>query len=342
MAKWLVGEGKEKDIVISSRIRLARNLSDKKFPQFMSNEEGKKVIDMVNASVKQSKDSILQGFDFYDLNSVSPLNRIVFIENHLISPRLIERPQISGFWLKNDEKITIMINEEDHIRIQVLLPGLNMEKGWEICSEVDDEIEANLDYAFDEEFGYLTSCPTNVGTGLRASVMVHLPCFVITGNINTVLQAVNQVGLTVRGLYGEGTEAMGNIFQISNQVTMGDSEKEIIQKLNNVVMQIITKERDLRRALLDKRSIEIEDKVYRSLGILKNSRIISSKEAMKLLSNVRMGIVMGIIKDIDINVIDNLMIESQPASLQKHFKNELSTKDRDIKRAEAIRENIIG
>lgn len=342
MAKWLIGEGREKDIVISSRIRLARNISNKKFPQFVTDEEGREIINIVNSSLRQSKSFLLQDFNFYDLSIMSPLNRTVFIENHLISPRLTKRPQISGFWLKNDEKVTVMINEEDHIRIQVILPGLNMEKGWDICSEVDDEIEANLNYAFDEEFGYLTSCPTNVGTGLRASVMVHLPCFVMTGNINTVLQAVNQVGLTVRGLYGEGTEAMGNIFQISNQVTLGDTEENIIKKLNNVVMQIIAKERDLRKILLDKRSIEIEDKVYRSFGILKNSRIISSKEAMKLLSNVRMGIVMGIIKDVDINIIDNLMIDSQPASLQKRYNKELSARERDIKRAEMIRQNITG
>lgn len=201
-------------------------------------------------------------------------------------------------------------------------------------------LESNLKYAFDESFGYMTCCPTNVGTGLRASVMVHLPGLVLTGHINQVLQAVSKIGLTVRGLYGEGSSALGNLFQISNQTTLGESEEDIIQKLRSIVLQIITKERYAMLSLLNNRKVEIEDKVFRSLGILQNSRIISSKESMELLSNVRMGINMGMIKSVELNTISNLMIETQPASIQKQSEHELTVAERDIKRSEIIRDKI--
>ncbi|MBU5293682.1 protein arginine kinase [Anaerosalibacter bizertensis] len=338
MVKWLNEKGLEDDVVISSRVRIARNIEDVRFPQAARKEESEKVTKDILEAVKNSNKN--DNYKFFEIGRLSSLDKNVFIEKHLISPNLIQKPDMSSFLLRDDEKVTIMINEEDHLRLQILLPGLNLEEGWKLCSSIDDGLEEYLDYAFDEKFGYLTSCPTNTGTGLRASVMLHLPSLVLTGYANNIFQAVSQIGLTVRGLYGEGTKALGNIFQISNQTTLGETEEEIIQKLKNVVIQIINKEREIRENLLETRSVEIEDKVLRSLGILKYSRIISSEESMKLFSDVKMGIDMGIIKNIESKDIINLMMLTQPASLQEYFKEDLNVKKRDIKRSELIREKI--
>lgn len=340
MVKWLEGRNSTDDIVISSRIRLARNLEDIKFPHMLNTQEGQGIIDKVKNAILDSNTVLSRDFNFYRLREMLQTDSKAFIEKHLISPALMEKPEISGFLLRKDEKVTIMINEEDHIRLQVILPGLNLEDALDLGNKIDDILEENLVYAFDEKLGYLTTCPTNVGTGLRASVMVHLPCLVLNGYINKVLQAVTQIGLTVRGLYGEGTSAMGNIFQISNQTTLGESEEEIIQKLKKVVLQIVQKERNAKENLVKNKKIEVEDKVYRSLGVLKNARIISSKEAMKLLSDVRMGMEMGILKDGDASIIDKLMIITQPANIAKYFGKDLAPQERDIKRAKLIRERL--
>lgn len=340
MISWLEGEGKEKDIVLSSRIRLARNIENIKLPHLMTVPEAKKVIKIVEEAIITNNKSTDNKFEIYEIDKLSPLERNIFVEKHIISPSLLEKPNLSAFLLRKDEKVTIMVNEEDHIRIQVLLPGFNIEEGWKIGNEIDDLLESNTIYAFDERFGYMTCCPTNAGTGLRASVMVHLPGLVLTGYINQVLQAVNQIGLTVRGLYGEGSSALGNLFQISNQTTLGESEEDIMGKLRSIVLQIITKERYAMLSLLNSRKVEIEDKVFRSLGILQNSRIISSKESMELLSNVRMGINMNMLKNINLNTINNLMIETQPANIQNQSEHELTVTERDIKRSEIIRDKI--
>jgi len=340
MSKWFEGTGNDSDIVISSRIRLARNIEDIKFPYLMSVAEAKELTQMVTNAVVNRSSALSGQFKLYEINKLSELERNVFVEKHLISPSLLENPEISSFLLKDDEKVTIMINEEDHLRIQVLAGGLQLKQGWELCTKIDDLLEENLKYAFDEKYGYLTRCPTNVGTGLRASVMMHLPCLTLTGYINKVLQAVSQVGLTVRGIYGEGTGALGNIFQISNQTTLGESEEEIIQKIKSIVTQIISKERETRKALLSNKRIAIEDKVYRALGVLQNARIMTSKESMKLLSDVRMGVEMNIINGLDMSTLNYLLINIQPASIQKLSKNEMSIKERDIKRAEFIREKL--
>ncbi len=339
MTSWLEGEGKEKDIVLSSRIRLARNIEDIKFPHLMTMTDAKEVIKIVEDAIINNETTDI-GFELFEVEKLSPLERNIFVEKHIISPSLLEKPTLSAFLLRKDEKATIMVNEEDHIRIQVLLPGFDLEEGWEISNTIDDLLESHTKYAFDENFGYLTCCPTNVGTGLRASVMLHLPGLVLTGYINQVLQAVSQIGLTVRGLYGEGSSALGNLFQISNQTTLGESEEDIIQKLRSIVLQIVTKERHAMLGLLNNKKIEIEDKVYRSLGILQNSRIISTKESMELLSNVRMGINMSLIKNIDLNTVNNLMIETQPANIQNKSEHELTVAERDVKRSELIREKM--
>ncbi len=340
MANWLNGDGPYNDIVISSRIRLARNLENISFSQIMSTEEANNVKNQIKDIAYNSDNPVFSDFNYYPIENISLLNRKILVEKHLISPGLLENPDISAFLLKKDQKVTIMINEEDHIRIQVLNPGLSLEECWEQCSNIDDSLDENLRYAFDTKYGYITACPTNAGTGLRASVMLHLPSLVMTNYINKVLQAVSQIGLTVRGVYGEGTDIMGNLFQISNQTTLGKTEEEIIEKLKNIVLQIIDKERDSREKLFNTQGIYIEDKIFRSLGVLKNARIISSKEAMSLLSDVRMGVDMGIIKNVDLNIVNNLMITTQPANVQKYAKVELSSQERDMKRAELIREKI--
>lgn len=338
MVKWLNEKGLEDDVVISSRIRIARNIEGVKFPQTMNKEEiGETTKDILEA-VKNSYEK--DNYQFYEIGRLPSLEKNVLIEKHLISPNLIQNPDMSSFLLRDDEMVTIMINEEDHLRVQTLFPGLNLEEGWKLSNSIDDALEEHLNYAFDEKFGYLTSCPTNVGTGLRASVMLHLPALVFTGYGNNIFQAVSQIGLTVRGLYGEGTKALGNIFQISNQTTLGESEKEIIQKLKNVVMEIIDKEREIRNNLMETRAAEVEDKVLRSFGLLKYSRTMSSEESMELLSNVKMGIDMGIIKEVGSKDVISLMLLTQPASLQTYFKEDLNAKERNIKRSELIREKI--
>lgn len=231
-----------------------------------------------------------------------------------------------------------MINEEDHIRIQTLFPGFNLNDAWKLCSAIDDKLGEKFEYAFDEKWGYLTACPTNVGTGLRASVMLHLPCISMTKTINSLVEGLREIGLTVRGLYGEGSEALGNLYQISNQVTLGVSEEEIINKLNKVVYQIIQRERKTREYLKDNKTIELENRVYRSYGILSYARIMSSKEAMKHLSNIRLGWEMGLFKNDKFRNIFNLMIEVQPANIQKRFDRDMNDEDRDIARAKIIRD----
>ncbi|WP_202708249.1 protein arginine kinase [Sporosalibacterium faouarense] len=340
MAKWLKGKGPDSDIVISSRVRLARNLENTSFSQRMNDEEANVVKQQVKDAILNGNSVISKDFNYFNIENIDLLNRRILVEKHIISPGLLEKPDKSAFLISKDEKVTVMMNEEDHVRIQVLNPGLSLEESWDLCSKIDDLLDENLKYAFDDKFGYITACPTNVGTGLRASVMLHLPALVLTNYINKILQAVSQIGLTVRGLYGEGTDVMGNLFQISNQTTLGKTEEEIIEKLKNIVMQIIDKERASRESLFNNQGIRIEDKIYRSLGILRNSRIITSKEAMDLLSFVRMGIDMGIIKDVNIDVVNNLMITTQPANIQKYAKSELSSQERDVKRAELIREKL--
>lgn len=315
MAKWLEGPCTDEDVVISSRIRIARNLAKYKFPQLMSLSDSDTLTEDILNTMKESEEN--HKYKFLRIRDLLPRERMIYIEEHLISPNLIQKVDKSSFLLRDDERITIMINEEDHLRIQSLFPGLNLKESWELCSSIDDQIESRLEYAFHERYGYLTSCPTNVGTGLRASVMLHLPCVSMTGHINTMVEALRKIGLTVRGIYGEGSEALGHLYQISNQTTIGESEEEIIDKLNKVAYQIISRERTTRRYLMEKKEIEIEDKIFRSLGILTHSRLISSREAMNHLSYAKLGWVMGIIKEYDLKGITELMIDIQPATIQK-------------------------
>lgn len=339
MVKWLTGPALNDDVTISTRIRVARNLSKYKFPSHMTIEEA----DMLtNDILNTMMDGMDNNYRFYRMRDLTTREQLIYVEEHLISPNMIQHKDKSSFLIRDDEKATVMINEEDHLRIQTLWPGLNLKEGWDLCSLIDDRLEANLDYAYDENWGYLTTCPTNVGTGLRASVMLHLPSVSMTGEIKTIIEGLRKIGLTARGLYGEGSEALGYLYQISNQTTLGEAEDEIIDKLNRVILQIITQERSTRERLREKRKLELEDRIYRSYGILSHSRILSSKEAMEHLSNVRLGWVMGLIENNKLKDILRLMIEIQPAKIQARFNKDMDERERDIARAKIIRECILG
>lgn len=336
MIKWLNGTGKDEDVVVSTRLRIARNLGEHKFPGFMNINEANIVTDQVLNAMKNSDDK----YRFYRIDDLSTVERNVFVEEHLISPNLAKSSNYGSFLLRDDERATIMINEEDHVRIQVLLPGLDIGEGWKMASNIDDLMGEELKYAFDEEFGYLTSCPTNVGTGLRASAMVHLPCVAITGHLNSIIEGLRKMGLTTRGIYGEGSKALGHFFQISNQTTLGDSEEDIIKKLTKVIYQIVARERSTRAYMLDKKKDEFEDNVFRSLGILNYSRLITTSEAMVHLSNVKLGCDMGIITSMNSKDIVKLMMKIQPSSIQLKMNKERTNENRDKYRARILRENI--
>jgi protein arginine kinase len=340
VSSWMSEDGPDSDIVLSSRIRLARNLREFDFPTLSSREDAEAVIQAVEERVTNSDLPSFGPLEILKMDEIQQLQKMVLVEKHLISPYLAEKSLYGTFLLSENEKASIMINEEDHIRIQCLFPGLQLFETLNAANEVDDWLEEKLNYAFDEQFGYLTSCPTNVGTGLRASVMMHLPGLVLTRQMNRILPAVNQLGLVVRGIYGEGSEAQGNIFQISNQTTLGKSEEDIVEDLSGVVSQLISQERSARSALAKTLNIQLEDRVFRSYGTLTNSRIIETKEAASCLSDVRLGIDMGYIKNISKNILNELMILTQPGFLQQYAGGPLRPDERDIRRAALIRERI--
>ncbi|MEH7308333.1 protein arginine kinase [Neobacillus drentensis] len=340
VSSWMSAEGPDSDIVLSSRIRLARNFDAYKFPTLFSHDEAKMIIEKMEEIIGQSFVEKFGQMELLKIDELQPLQKRVFVEKHLISPNLAEDSPYGAVLLTENEEVSIMINEEDHIRIQCLFPGLQLSEALDAANEIDDWLESNIQYAFDEKHGYLTSCPTNVGTGLRASVMMHLPGLILTQQINRIIPAINQLGLVVRGIYGEGSEALGNIFQISNQITLGKSEEDICRDLKGVVSQLISQERSAREALRKTSNIQLEDRVFRSLGVLSNSRIIETKEAARCLSDVRLGIDMGYIENMPKTILNELMILTQPGFLQQYAGGSLRPHERDIRRAALIRERI--
>ena len=338
VSSWMIGEGPESDIVLSCRVRLARNLKNHIFSTLLKEAEANEIISKIDDSTKKLQEE--KGLELLKMEKMKPLEKRVLVEKHLISPLLAEASPYGACLLSPDEQISIMLNEEDHIRIQCILSGLQLFEALRIANELDDTIESVVDYAFDEKKGYLTCCPTNVGTGLRASVMMHLPGLVLTQQINRIIPAINQLGLVVRGIYGEGSEALGNIFQISNQITLGKSEQEIVQDLTSVVQQIITQESLARETLVNNSNIQLEDRVFRSLGILSNARIIETKEAAKCLSDVKMGIDLGYIKNISKNILNEMLVLTQPGFLQQYAGRELKAHERDYRRAAFIRASL--
>lgn len=339
MQNWLRCDDSPDNLVISSRIRLARNIKNEPFPDSLDKNKARELVNHIEDAFFTSSHMKNQ-FKSIHLWDYDKIYNESFIEKHLVSNKLIDNKDKSAFIVDDNETVSIMINEEDHIRLQCISSGFNLEEILSYSNKFDDLLEEKIEYAFDEKLGYLTACPTNVGTGLRASVMIHLPILTINNQINGVLNALTQVGMTIRGLYGEGSKAYGNLYQISNQTTLGISEEDILSNLKAVVNQLINQEKLSREQAQKKYNYELEDKIFRSLGILKSARFIDSKECLNLLSNVRMGVEMGIIKDVNKNVLNDLLVNTQSATLSIIYENKLNEKDLNVKRADYIRKKL--
>lgn len=341
MERWYIDQGPDSDVVISSRIRIARNFKKFPFAVRMTQDNAKKIVSVVENLIPYINKSVKSKVRWFLTDNLEGIDKQALIEKHLISPDFVKSKNLGGIVLSDDETLCIMVNEEDHLRIQSLTSGLQLEKAWQDCNKISNLIEAKNEIAFDERYGYLTCCPTNVGTGIRASVMMHLPALTMTSKINNILDACSKVSVAVRGLYGENTQASGNMFQISNQVTLGQTEEEIISNITAISKQIMEHERGLRDSLYKHNTNKFEDRIYRSYGILSNSRIISCEESLELISDVRLGVDMGIIKNINIKTLNELILMVQPATLQKTLGLPLSCQERDVKRAELIRGKLL-
>ncbi len=324
---WYTKFGNMGDVVLSSRVRLARNIEKIPFGKRMSEENRSQVIEMCKSSLPDLK--------FIDLENMNKIERLALSECHLISPEIASSDEKCGILTNESCDLCIMLCEEDHIRIQAMCEGFDLDKCLNIANEMDDKLDSKLTIAFDNRFGYLTCCPTNTGTGMRASVMVHLPALTESGGIESLVRSLSKLGITVRGIYGEGSQALGNIYQISNQITMGISEAETLERLNRAVTEIIEKERVLGQKLYESNRYRLEDRVMRANGVLENSRIMTSNEAMNLLSDVRWGINLGIIKDIDLETLSDAMYQTLPANISKNY-NTANATERDLKRSEVL------
>ena len=326
------------EVVISTRIRLARNLKDFPFPCKLNSQGREKVIEKVRDAVKNSNSSVASDFSFIKLSELSSTQSVSLVEKRLVSPEFISDSDGRALLLSKDESFSIMINEEDHIRLQVITKGLSLEQAYDTADKLDTLLDENLDFAFDEKLGYLTQCPTNLGTGMRASVMLHLPALEKSRAISRIAGNLSKLGLTIRGAHGEGTEPKGALYQLSNQVTLGISEKAAIENLRSITEQLVAQEKQARERLCA--SIDIQDTISRSLGILRSALVISHEEALKLLSNVRLGIVSKQIKGVKTETIDRLMTAVEPATLSVNMKKNLSAHERDIERARLLRAEL--
>ena len=336
--EWLRGEGPHHQIVISSRVRLARNLRNRAFPGWAKKAERTSILDLIRPRVEELTE--MQDSFSESLQELSALERQVLVERHLISREHAAKGVGSAVVMNRRQTLSIMINEEDHLRMQSIRSGLQLKQAFKLVDKIDSALEGKLEFAYDQRLGYLTACPTNVGTGMRASAMLHLPGLVLSELINQVIQAVSKIGLAVRGLYGEGTEAMGNLFQISNQTTLGEKEDEIINRLSKVIETIIEKEHDARQVLLQKKSNTLWDQIGRAYGVLTYAHAMASKEALNLLSIIKLGVDLGAFPEDRRLPIDELFIDIQPAHLQKSSEQKLNAEERDHLRAQIIRERL--
>ncbi|MGE4357174.1 MAG: protein arginine kinase [Candidatus Omnitrophota bacterium] len=338
LGEWLKGEGPNSDIVMSSRVRLARNLDKIPFPHWASKKEKEDVLASIKDVLRES--GLIKDGIFILMKEIDEIDRVFLLERHLVSHEFIQKPNSKAVAISPNEMVSGMINEEDHIRLQVMQSGFNILGAFEVAKKLDEFLSTRINFAFSPEWGYLTACPTNVGTGLRASVMLHLPVLVFTKQINKVLQAITRLGLTARGFYGEGTEATGNFFQISNQVTLGQREEDIVDNLEKIIRQVVEYEQNARQVIMTQEKEKITDRIWRAYGVLKNAYIISSNETIELLSHVRLGVDLGIIKDITRRQLNELLIFIQPAHLQKLEGKKLTPQQRDVKRAQLIRNKL--
>jgi protein arginine kinase len=324
--------------VLSSRVRLARNLRSIPFPGWAKKADRQKTLESIQPVVEK----LMEMNDCFSdsMDNLIAIDKQVLVERHLISREHAAKNVGSGIVVNSPETLSVMINEEDHLRMQAIKSGLQIKSVFKMIDKVDTELEEHLDFAFSPRLGYLTACPTNVGTGMRGSAMVHLPAMVLSDQVNQVVQAVNKLGLAVRGLYGEGTEALGNVFQVSNQTTLGEKELDVIDRLSKVILQIVEHEENARITLLEKKPRVVYDQVGRAYGTLTNARTISSKEALNLLSLVRMGVDLEFFPAVARGTVDELFIASQPAHVQKAAERKLTAEERDVFRADLIRERL--
>ncbi|CAB1129993.1 protein arginine kinase [Candidatus Hydrogenisulfobacillus filiaventi] len=337
-SEWMSEEGPEADIVLSSRVRLARNLRGIPFPHHAGPQEAEGVRARLEEVVRAL--SPQWGLIWHNLGDLDAVDREVLMEKHLASPHLAQGPQGAALAIDRRESISLMVNEEDHLRLQVILPGLQLNEALGVAMALDDAIEQTVDYAFDPALGYLTAWPTNVGTGMRASVMLHLPALVLTRQAAQVLSTLAQVGMVVRGLYGEGSEAAGNIFQVSNQVALGLGEEELVHSLTQTAQQLVGRERMARQLLLTHSRLALADRVWRALGVLRHARVITSEEALRLLSDVKLGMDLGLIDPVGKIGFAQLMVLTRPGFLQAQAGHPLTPLERDQVRAGLLRERL--
>ncbi len=335
---WLCGSGPESDVVVSTRVRLARNLADAPFVARSDARGQERVVEAVRWALENSGAGAAGRF--VDDEMLTPERCAWFVERHLASPDFCASSARRGLWLSEDESFSLMVNEEDHLRFGALASGLDFPSAFSRAAGLDEKLEAELQYAFSPAFGFLTACLSNLGTAMRASVLVHLPALVLARDIEKVLRGVNSVGLTVRGLHGEGSETRGNFFQISNQKTVGVTESEIIETVTTAVRETVGHERAAREYLMHNARVEVEDKVFRSLALLRGARILTSREAVNLLATVRVGIALGIINELDYGRVMRLLVLVRPASLQAALGETLGAHERDERRATFVREQL--
>ncbi|HLF94450.1 MAG TPA: protein arginine kinase [Planctomycetota bacterium] len=337
--EWLKGSGPDSDIVISSRVRLARNLA--RFPFLTRASDAERA--EIHEAVRRALDKIGLGDNghlYIELETTNEMTNRFLLERHLISRELANGSGDRGVLFNRSEMLAVMVNEEDHLRIQAIRAGFQLHDAFHDLQWLDDQLDRELEFAFSNEFGYLTACPTNVGTGMRASVMFHLPALVFTKQIDKVFSSVTKINLAVRGFYGEGTQASGDFYQISNQITLGKSEEEILDLLDRVVPKIVAYERAVREHLLEKDRLRLEDKICRAFGVLRSARSITSEETMDLLSAVRLGVNLGLLHDVGMPTVNELFILTQPAHLQRLEKRDLTPEERDAARADFIRKHL--
>ncbi|MGD8922092.1 MAG: protein arginine kinase [Candidatus Zixiibacteriota bacterium] len=337
-AAWLTGKGSDSLVVISSRVRVARNVAGCLFPPAADVETKKRIVSYFDSASTKSK--LLSSGDYHKAMDIGDLDRDFLIERHLISPVFLDGDLSKALFIGADERVSIMINEEDHLRIQALAAGLDPRGAYELAMQYESEVGKYLEFDYDADFGYLTACPTNVGTGMRASILIHLPGMVLTKEIDRMISRITRSGLIVRGFYGEGSDVLGNLFQISNQNTLGLAEEEIVNQITRVAEEIIESEATARQRLIDEAGDMIEDKIWRAYGILKHARVLTSDEVMNLLSAVRLGHAMKIIDFLDISLINEILLLSQPAHLQKYYGQEMDNNRRDFVRAQMVREKL--
>jgi len=338
LSGWLTGEGEESMVVLSTRVRLARNVANMIYPAASDTELREKTVGYFESARSRSK--MLNEGNFLKAVDLNNLDRDFLVERHLMSPAFMHDNSARALFINSTEQVSIMINEEDHFRIQALAPGLNSSGAFKLAGDYDSEIGKYIEYDYDSDYGFLTACPTNVGTGMRVSVLIHLPGLVITKDIDRVINHISQQGVVVRGFYGEGTDVLGNIFQISNNMTLGISEKQILELIERITRGIIEDEVSARERLRDEAATQIEDKIWRAYGILKNARLLTSEEVMNLLSAVRLGAAMGIIGDIKTATLNEILLLSQPAHLQKYYSREMDSEERDLIRASMVRDKL--